>query len=233
MHAQGRKITGTVTGSQDQQPIPGATVVVMGTTNGTITDVNGVYNIEMPTGKDSLEFRSVGMESKRVDVGNQSTVNVVLQPELYSLNEVVVTALGISRQAKSVGYSMTAVGSDELTKGKDRSALNALEGKVAGVNITSASGAPGSSTRILIRGVSSLTGSNQPLFIIDGVPVSNSQSGSSSINGGTDFGNKINDINPNDIASISVLKGASGTALYGSRAALPKAVRKTPNRRSR
>ncbi len=217
--AQERIISGTVTSHQDGIPIPGVTVVVPGTTQGTISDLNGLYQIVVPDGKDSLEYRFIGMQTERILLGERQVIDIALRPELYTVDEVVVTALGISRESKSLGYSVTAVNSEELTEGNNRSALNALQGKVAGVNITSASGAPGASTRILVRGVSSLTGSNQPLFIIDGVPITNSQSGSSSINGGTDFGNKINDLNPEDIESVSILKGASGTALYGSSAA--------------
>jgi TonB-linked SusC/RagA family outer membrane protein len=219
LEAQQKAITGIVTGADDNLPIPGVTVAVSGTAQGTITDLDGIYSIEVPAVADSLEFRFIGMETRRVAINNRNTIDVIMRPEVYSVDEVVVTALGISRESKSLGYAVTAVNSDELTEGNNRSVLNALQGKVAGVNITSSSGAPGASTRILVRGVSSLTGSNQPLFVIDGVPVNNTQSGSSSINGGTDFGNKANDLNPEDIESVSILKGASGTALYGSRAA--------------
>ena len=216
---QTRQVTGTVTGEEDKQPLPGVTVIVSGTRIGISTDINGQFSINVPLDADSLEFRFVGMVTQRLYIKGIDKVRVTLAPEIFKLKDVVVTALGITRDAKSLGYSVTAVKSDELTKSSDRSVLNALQGKVAGVNITTASGAPGSSTRILMRGISSLTGSNQPLFVIDGVPVSNSQSGSNSINGGTDYGNKMNDINPDDIESVSILKGAAGTVQYGSRAA--------------
>lgn len=216
--SQVRQVTGVVSNAADGTTIPGVTVVVTGTNVGTITNLDGRYTIEVPEGSDSLEFRFIGMETQRVAIEGRSAIDMVMRESLYEVDEVVVTALGISRDAKSLGYSVTAVESDELTEGNDRSVLNALQGKIAGVNITTASGAPGASTRIIMRGVSSLTGSNQPLFIIDGVPVNNSQSGSTSINGGTDFGNKINDLNPEDIESVSILKGASGTTYYGSRA---------------
>jgi TonB-linked SusC/RagA family outer membrane protein len=216
---QVHKISGVITGASDGVPIPGATVSVPKTNFRAITNIDGKYTIEVPETADSLEFRFVGMKTRRVLISGRETIDIALEQEVYEVNEVVVTALGISRDSKSLGYSVTAVNSDDIREGNNRSVLNALEGKVAGVNITSASGAPGASTRIMMRGVSSLTGSNQPLFVIDGVPVSNSQSGSTSINGGTDYGNKINDLNPDDIESVSILKGASGTALYGSRAA--------------
>jgi len=218
-NSQDYTIKGVVTSAADQQALPGVSVLVPGTAIRAITNINGEYTIEVPAGSDSLEFRFVGMVTHRIALTGQETINVALEQAVYEVDEVVVTALGISREAKSLGYSVTAVNSDDISESSNRSVLNALEGKVAGVNITSASGAPGASTRIMMRGVSSLTGSNQPLFVIDGVPVSNAQTGSNSINGGTDFGNKINDLNPDDIESVSILKGASGTALYGSRAA--------------
>jgi len=219
LFGQARQITGTVIGEEDKQPIPGVTVIVPGTQIGTVTDINGVYTINVPGETDSLEFRFVGLETQRILIGDHNKIDIVLKSEVFKLKDVVVTALGITREAKSLGYSVTAVKSDDITKGNDHSVLNSLQGKVAGVNITSSSGAPGSSTRIMMRGVSSLTGSNQPLIVIDGIPVSNTQSGSSSINGGTDFGNKLNDINSEDIESVSILKGAAGTVQYGSRAA--------------
>lgn len=196
--------------------LPGATVLAKGTNEATITDLSGNYTLKVPEGVTTLVFSYIGFQNAERSVAN--VVNVQMKPDT-ELEEVVVTALGIKRDVKALGYSATTVKNDELTRTKDRSALNALQGKVAGVNITSASSAPGSSTRVIMRGFSSITGSNQPLFIIDGIPVDNTSSGSSSINGGTDFGNGINDINPDDIENVTVLKGASGAALYGSRAA--------------
>lgn len=217
-YSQEFSISGTVRDKLGEA-IPGVTVIEQGTTNGVVSDLDGNYTIKVSSDSAKLEFRSVGMAGQIISINGQSTINVVLLTEVYTVDEVVVTALGISRESKSLGYSVTAITSDELNDGGDKNMLNALQGKVAGVNITSASGAPGASTRVMLRGVSSLSGSNQPLFVVDGVPFSNSSSGSSSINGGTDFGNKINDINMDDVESMSFLKGASGTALYGSRAA--------------
>ena len=216
--SQSITISGVVTDDKNEA-VPGVTVLEYGTTNGVITNLDGNYFIIVSPEADSLVFRFVGMATQVVAINNRTKIDVVLQSEVYNVDEVVVTALGISKESKSLGYSVSAVNGDELTQGGDKNMLNALQGKVAGVNITSASGAPGASTRILLRGVSSLSGGNQPLFVVDGIPVNNVQSGNSSINGGTDFGNKINDINMDDIASVSFLKGASGTALYGSRAA--------------
>jgi TonB-linked SusC/RagA family outer membrane protein len=217
-YSQLHEVSGIVQDRADQ-PLPGVTVVEYGTSNGVITDLSGQFVIALVSDTSRLQVSFIGMESQVINVGGQKSIKVILQPEMYKVEEVVVTALGISKETKAIGYSATAVDNDALTQSGEKNMLNALQGKVAGVNITSASGAPGSSTRILMRGVSSLSGSNQPLVVIDGVPVNNTQTGSSSINGGTDFGNKLNDINVNDIESATFLKGASGTALYGSRAA--------------
>jgi TonB-linked SusC/RagA family outer membrane protein len=217
--AQTRTVTGTVISAEDSLPLPGATVAVKGTQTGTVTNPEGHYSIEVPVSADTLVFSFVGLQTQIVAVNNRKTINIILSSGFYEVKEVVVTALGISRDNKAIGYSATRINNEEIARSRDRSILNSLEGKVAGVDISSASGAPGSSTRVLLRGVSSLAGSNQPLFIIDGVPVNNSSSGSTSINGGIDYGNKMNDLNPEDIESVSILKGASGAALYGSRAA--------------
>jgi TonB-linked SusC/RagA family outer membrane protein len=219
LFSQSRTITGTVKSAEDSLPLPGATIVVKGTEIGTVTNLDGFYTIDVPLSFDTLIFSFVGLQPQSVNVNGRQTIDITLSSGFYEVKEVVVTALGISRDSKALGYSATSVNNEEITRSRDRSLLNSLQGKVAGVDISSASGAPGSSTRILLRGLSSLAGSNQPLFIIDGVPVNNSFSGSTSINGGIDYGNKINDLNPEDIESVSVLKGASGAALYGSRAA--------------
>lgn len=211
-------VSGVVT-DVNNTPLPGVTVLEKGTTNGVITNLEGIYQIKVNSDTSRLEFSFVGMQSQEILVAGQTEINLSLSEAFFQVDEVVVTALGISKESKSLGYAVTAVDNKELNSAGDKSMLNALQGKIAGVNITSASGAPGASSRILIRGISSLSASNQPLFVVDGIPVNNAQTGSSSINGGTDFGNKINDINMNDVESVSFLKGASGTALYGSRAA--------------
>ncbi len=218
IYGQGVTVTGRVT-DINNVPLPGVTVLEQGTDNGVVTNIDGQYVITLTSPGVNLEFRSVGMEPQIVPVNNATGINVILKASVYKMDEVVVTALGISKETKSLGYSVTSVNSDELAKGGNINILNTLRGKVSGVNITSSSGAPGASTRVMVRGISSLSGSNQPLFVVDGIPVNNSSTGSSSINGGTDFGNKVNDINVDDIESVSFLKGASGTALYGSRAA--------------
>ena len=168
----------------------------------------------------TLQVSFVGMQAQEVAI--KPNLRVVLKSDTEVLDEVVVTAVGIKRAEKSLAYSASQVKSEQITQTGDRSMLDALSGKIAGVSISSSSGAAGASTRVLLRGFSSLNGSNQPLFVIDGVPVNNETLQNSSDNqlaNNTDFGNGINDINPNDIESMTVLKGASAAALYGSRAA--------------
>uniref|UniRef100_A0A2B4RVH3 TonB-dependent receptor SusC n=1 Tax=Stylophora pistillata TaxID=50429 RepID=A0A2B4RVH3_STYPI len=208
-------ITGTVNDTGGN-PLPGVTVLVKGTQNAVQTDFDGNYRIKASNG-DVLVFSYVGMTSKEVNV-TKTNIDVTLQEETSSLDEVVVTALGIKREAKALGHSVTQVKGDELNKVIDVNPMNALQGKVAGVNITgNATGAAGS-TRIVIRGNTSLTGNNQPLYVIDGIPMGNDNNGSAGMWGGSDGGDGISSLNPNEIASISVLKGAAAAALYGSRA---------------
>ncbi len=217
VNAQTKSITGKVISAEDGQPIIGATVKVKGTTVGTITNADGDFKISLQANAKNLSVSYVGM--KAIDVEAKSNMVVKLESDAFMIDELVVTAVGIKRSQKALSYSVSQVNSEEITKGGDRSALNSLQGKIAGVSISSSSGAPGASSRIVLRGYSSIGGNNEPLFVVDGVPVNNGAPGSTSLKGSYDFGNRINDINPNDIASISVLKGASASALYGSRAA--------------
>jgi len=216
VNAQSRSISGTVLSDEDGQPVIGATVMIKGSAKGTITAVDGTFKISMPESSKSLVITYIGFEP--VDVEAQNNMVIRLKSNLREIDEVVVTGMGIKRSSKALGYSATSVSSSDVTTTGNRSALNALQGKVAGVEITSASGAPGSSTRVIMRGFSSLGSGNQPLYVIDGVPVNNSQIGETDLNGGYDFGNRANDINPDDIESMTILQGGSGTALYGSRA---------------
>ena len=213
-----RTISGTVTDANDL-PMPGVLVKVIGNNSvATITDLNGNYVLKVPDGYDSLEFSFTGYTTVRKKIDN-SEIDVVMQSQDIQVTGVVVTGMGVKRDEKKVSVAVTTVGSDEITEAKTASALQALQGQIPGVNITTASGAAGASTRVIFRGFSSINGSNQPLFIVDGIPVNNYSSGSTSLNGGTDFGNDANDINPDDIESISFLKGSAATAIYGNRAA--------------
>ncbi len=224
LNAQDIQISGKVTNAGDGTVLPGVSVVVKGTTTGTTTNINGEYTISAP--KDgSLLFSFIGMTTKEVGIGGKTSISVTMEMESTGLEEVVVTALGISREKKSLGYSVEEVSGEELEKQQVVDAAHALQGKIAGVSISTSSGAPGASTRVIIRGVSSLTQNNQPLYVIDGVPVNNgfananSTQVKTSVNRTVDFGNAASDINPDDIESINVLKGAAATSLYGSRAA--------------
>ena len=212
---QAQSISGTVS-DENGVPLPGATVLVEGTSNGVSTDFDGNYSINASSG-DTLVFSFVGYTSQSVVVGSSSTINVSLQPD-NALEEVVVTALGVKRNVKAVGYSITQVDGGEISDNKTTNAINALQGKVAGVMVTgSAMGAKGSS-RVVIRGTSSLTGNNQPLYVVDGITINNSNLGSAGVWGGADYGDGISSINPDEIESVSVLKGGAAAALYGSRA---------------
>ncbi len=213
--AQNRTITGTVTGAEDGFPIPGAAVFVDGTNIGTVTDTDGKYTLNVHKGS-VLKVTFFGMKDAIVPIGTEDVINVVLSIDAVGLDEVVVTATGMTRQEKTLGYASTTVRSDELTKGRSADVLSGLAGKVAGMQISSA-GATGTSQKVIVRGYSSLA-SNAPLYVIDGVPISNGAMGSHGLNNSIDFGNQAADINPEDVESITVLKGASATALYGSRA---------------
>lgn len=214
LSAQNRQVSGTVT-DQNGEPLPGVAVIVDGSRVGTATDAFGKYSLNV-RGGDALRFSMYGMRDAVVAIGDKTTINVAMEEDTIGLDEAVVTATGMTRQEKTLGYASTTVRSDEITKGHASDALAGLAGKVAGVQISN-SGGTGTSQKVIIRGFSSLR-SNQPLYVVDGVPITNSTSGSFDLNNAIDFGNSGADVNPNDIASITVLKGASATALYGSRA---------------
>lgn len=211
-------ISGKVSDANNE-PLPGATVLVKGSNRGTITEVDGTYSI-MASSDEVLIFSFVGFESIEQAVGNQSIINITLTEGL-ALNEVVVTALGVEREAKALGYAVQAVDGDRFTEARETNVINSLSGRVAGVQITNGSSGIGGSSRVTIRGESSLNiSANQPLFVVDGVPISNNVVGSSgSGNLEVDYGNAAGEINPDDIASMTVLKGPAAAALYGSRAA--------------
>lgn len=225
--AQERTVSGRVTSVEDGSGLPGVNVVVKGTTNGTVTDVNGNYSVSAPSQGGILVFTFIGLVSQEIEIGSRSNVDVQMAQDVQQLSEVVVTAFGVEQQKKALGYSVQEVNSDELLKARETNIVNSLTGKIAGVNITSSSGAVGSSSRIVIRGANSF-GNNQPLFVVDGVPISNNSFGGlSDVTGGTgsdtgtegaNRGNGAADLNPDDIESITVLKGPNAAALYGSRA---------------
>ena len=217
--AQEQTISGTVTDS-DGLPLPGVNIVVKGTSTGVQTDFDGNYSISATQG-DVLVFSFVGLKTAEYTVGDNDTIDVVMEADSAQLEEVVVTALGIKREKKSLGYATQSVDGAEVNTVPTQNFVNSLSGKVAGLNVRN-TGTLGGSSNIVIRGNSSITGNNQALFVIDGTPVSNSTPNTTDQNtgrGGYDYGNAASDINPNDIASINILKGAAATALYGARAA--------------
>ncbi|WP_167619777.1 SusC/RagA family TonB-linked outer membrane protein [Maribellus sediminis] len=215
--AQTKTITGTVTSSEDNMPIPGVSVAVKGTTLGTITNIDGVYELKAPEDAKTLVLSFVGMKAQEITIGSSATIDVVMEPDVLGLDEVVVTALGQSRKKKSLGYAAQDIQGEELMTAREPNVVNSLQGKLSGVQITNSSGNVGSGSRIIVRGMSTLTGNNMPLFVVDGVPIINSYSDVGAYSG-TDYGNSSADINPADIETISVLKGANAAALYGSRA---------------
>ena len=224
LFAQDRSVSGTVTSADDGSPIPGANVLLKGTTNGTVTDIDGNYKLTIPSDGGTLVISFIGYTSTEVEVGSRAVIDVALEADVKQLSEVVVTAFGVEKEAKSLGYSLQEVKNDEITKTQQASVLNSLQGKVAGAQITSAGGAIGSSTRIVLRGPTSLLNNNQALFIVDGVPINNStnanvQSSGNFYDNVVDGGNRANDLDPENIESVSILKGPGAAALYGSRAA--------------
>ena len=213
------KVTGTVLSQEDGQPIIGAAVKVDGTQTGMLTDVNGKFSLTLPQGRNQLTISYLGYESKTVTAKNG--MRVFLKADATALDEVVVTAMGITRQQKTLGYSAQTLDNEELTAGKLTDVTSAMAGKVAGVQINTTSSDPGQANSVIIRGISSINGNNQPLYVVDGVPLvqttfrgtQKEQDQFSNAVGG------ISNINPNDIENMTVLKGAAATALYGSRAA--------------
>ncbi|WP_083714591.1 SusC/RagA family TonB-linked outer membrane protein [Bacteroides bouchesdurhonensis] len=224
MTAQTSKVTGVVTSAEDGLPVVGASILVAGTTQGTITDIDGKFTISgVPATAKTLHVSYVGMAPQDVTI-KDGVLKIVLKSDAKALDEVVVTAMGIKRSEKILGYASSTVKNDDLIAAKSGSVMAGLSGKVAGLNISN-SGTAGSSQKVIVRGYSSFA-NNQPLYVIDGVPISNNTSlsndkgnGVIEANDAVDFGNGANDINPEDVESVTILKGASATALYGSRAA--------------
>jgi hypothetical protein len=200
-----RTVSGKVTSAEDGSSLPGVNVVVVGSQQGSITDIDGNYSLQVPEGA-SLNFSYIGYVDFTVAVGAQSVIDVVMETDVTQLTEVVVTALGVERSAQALNYSVTKVEGKGLTEAREINLGNALRGKVAGVNITAPQTGPAGSTRILIRGNKTLNGQNQPLIVVDGIPVDNSLGGQAGMWGGRDGGDGLTSISPDDIETISVLK---------------------------
>ena len=212
--AQNRQVSGTVKAA-DGTPLPGVTVIVDGSNIGTSTNINGEYSLDIRDGRE-LRFSFIGMQSQVVPVNNRSTINVIMHEDAIGMDEVVVTGMGISKVEKTLGYSATTLKTDELTESRNTDVVNSLAGKVAGVQVSSTSTDPGAANSIIIRGVSSIAGGNQPLYVIDGVPMQSITFGVS--NGDNTLAAGISNVNADDIESLTILKGAAATAIYGSRA---------------
>lgn len=213
-------VEGVVVDVASNLGLPGVSVVVKGTTQGVTTDFDGKYSIEVYDAASTLQFSYVGFTTQEIAVEGQSAINVFLVEDVSQLDEVVVTALGIKRERKSLGYAVQEVKGEALTEARETNVVNALSGKIAGVQVIKGSNGPASSSKIVLRGNSSLIGDNQPLIVVDGIPMDNFTGADNTdfFNPSQDMGNGLGDLNPDDIESMTVLKGASAAALYGSRA---------------
>ncbi len=221
--AQSQTVTGRVSDAKDDSALPGVSVVVKGTSSGTITDAEGRYSLAVPPGS-TLIFSYIGYLSKEVPVAEATTLNVKLETDVKSLSEVVVTGFGINRDKKALGYSATTIQGTDVVQTQRENFLNALQGRVAGATITPSTGQPGASAQIILRGAVSFDGDNQPLFVVDGLPISNRTFSQSSLvsngaNRDNDYSNRAMDLNPQDIESITVLKGPEAAALFGTNGA--------------
>jgi TonB-dependent SusC/RagA subfamily outer membrane receptor len=215
--AQSRTVTGKVTAADDGTALPGVNVLVKGTNAGTTTASDGRYSIGVPDNA-TLVFSFIGLTSQEVAVGNRNIVDVQMTSDVKTLNEVVVTAMGVERETKALGYSVAQVDNELLTVGRTTNVVNSLNGKVAGVRISGSNGMVGSSSAIFIRGFTTFTGSNEPLFVVDGIPINNG-GGANALQTGVSNSNRAIDLNQDDIETVSVLKGPAAAVLYGSRAA--------------
>lgn len=216
--AQEVTVGGKVSSQEDGAPLPGVSVLVQGSQVGTVTDLDGNYSINVPAGNAVLEFSYIGFNRQTVQVRNRATVNVALTPDIAQLSEVVITAFGIEREKKALVSSTQEVKGRELFLSREPNMVDALNAKVAGVQVTRQGGSAGAASSIVIRGMSSISGENQPLFVVDGIPINNSFR-TTTRSSGVDVPNRAIDINPNDIESMNVLKGPAATALYGIQAA--------------
>lgn len=219
LFGQSRIIEGVVTSAEDGSALPGVTVAVKGTSIGTITDASGRYQINVPEGSGELVFSFVGLLTQELNATGQSRLDVLMESDLMEIDEVVVTAMGIRKEKKALGYSVQEIGAAQISGAKNMDISKSLQGKIAGVNVKQSSGMPGATSHVTIRGSVSLTGDNQPLYVVDGMPVASDKAFVERVGEGTNPSSRVVDLNPEDIESISVLKGATAAALYGLRAA--------------
>ena len=217
-HAQVHTVRGTVVSATDNNPLPGATIVEVGTQNGASTDLDGTFALTVSSANASLSISFVGFVTQTVAIEGRADLSISLMEDIGLLEEVVITAGGIERKERALGYAVSEVSGEELREARENNVANALAGKVPGVLVTKPATGPAGSSRVIIRGASSLGEDSQPLYVVDGVPIDNTTLGSAGMWGGSDGGDGIGSINPDDIETISVLKGPSAAALYGTRA---------------
>ncbi|MDH5400654.1 MAG: TonB-dependent receptor plug domain-containing protein, partial [Cyclobacteriaceae bacterium] len=215
-YAQDVSVSGKVS-DENGDALVGASVVIEGTSQGTVTDIEGNYSLSAPSSA-NLKFSFVGYVDQVVSIGSRTVINIQMALDVTELSEVVVTAFGVEREKKALGYSVTEVEGDDFTEAREINIANALTGKVAGVNVSNMATGPAGSSRVVIRGNASLSGNNQPLYVVNGIPMNNDNFGNAGMWGGSDEGDGTASINPDDIETITVLKGATAAALYGSRA---------------
>ncbi len=220
LHQAQYVVSGTVTDASNGDPMPGVNIVIRGTTTGTITDMEGKYVLGLNDPNSVIQISFVGYTPQEIAVAGRRSIDIMMVPSMAALDEVVVTALGIKKERKSLGYSVSEIKGNDLTANRNVNLMNTLVGKVAGLNASSIAGGPGASSNVIIRGLSSLGGTNQPLYVVDGVPMESEPNGvaGGQFSSGPDRGDAIGNISPDDIESISVLKGAAAAALYGYRA---------------
>jgi TonB-linked SusC/RagA family outer membrane protein len=216
--AQDRVISGRLVAKEDGTALPGVNVLVKGSTQGTVTDADGNFRLTVPSGDAVLVFSFIGYQTQEVTVGDRTVIDLQLDADVHQLAEVVVTAQGLERDQRSLGYSLQSVSGSSVQQRSEPNVLNSLQGKVAGVNIVGSSGAPGASTNINIRGITSFNGSNQPLVVVDGIIFSNNTNTSSNTLFDSQTSNRLADVNPDNIESLTILKGPAASVLYGSRA---------------
>ena len=216
--SQDRIVTGKVSASEDGSTLPGVNVLLKGTTTGTTTSADGTYSLSVPSSGGVLVFSFIGFQTIEESIGSRTVVDVVMSSDVTQLTEVVVTALGVERERKTLGFSVKDIDNEELTVARTTNVVNALSGKIAGVRVAGSNGMTGSSSAIFIRGFTTFTGSNQPLFVIDGIPIDNGGGGNATQTGVSNS-NRAIDLNQDDIETMTVLKGPAAAVLYGSRAA--------------
>jgi len=215
--AQDRTVSGKVTSAEDGSSLPGVNIVVKGTTTGAVTDIDGNYKLSVPANGGTLVFSFIGLETQEISIGNRSVIDIAMASDAEQLSEVVVTAIGIEQEKVALGYGVTSLGTDDIEGRQESDIARILRGKATGVDITQTSGLAGSGTNIIIRGYSSISGTNQPLFVVDGIPFNtDTNTGNQSFTtGGATASSRFLDLDPNNIADITILKGLSATTLYG------------------